>query len=241
MKAVALSLALALSIGQVAEAGLLGSRGAASARGFGMFGGRGGCPFGPAVNGNGFNPAISSTEFTYTSSNRAANKNAAVTNANAYVSGNVGTGKWYWEIDVTQVSNTAWRFGLGVSGSAVSGFSMGANANTLGYASNGNVSVNGSSIGTAATFVTGNRLSVAWDRTADLFWVKVNAGNWNNSGAANPATGVGGFTTGLTGTQLIALSGFTTSDGGTIALGGLTIVNAVPVGFNVINGGNPGC
>ena len=48
-------------------------------------------------------------------------------------------------------------------------------------------------LATYATWAAGNRLSFAIDLDAGLMWFRVSSGNWNNSGAANPATGAGGL------------------------------------------------
>lgn len=48
-------------------------------------------------------------------------------------------------------------------------------------------------LGTAATWVATNVLSIAVDIDNLLAWFRVGSGNWNNSAGANPATGAGGF------------------------------------------------
>lgn len=49
-------------------------------------------------------------------------------------------------------------------------------------------------IGTIATWAATNRLCFAVDIDNELIWMRVGSGNWNNSGSADPATGVGGLT-----------------------------------------------
>lgn len=39
----------------------------------------------------------------------------------------------------------------------------------------------------------GQTIDIAMDFAGNLLWVRVNGGTWNNSGTANPSTGVGGF------------------------------------------------
>ena len=46
---------------------------------------------------------------------------------------------------------------------------------------------------TIQTWAAGNRLSIAVDLDNLLIWFRTTTGNWNNSGTANPATGVGGI------------------------------------------------
>lgn len=63
-------------------------------------------------------------------------------------------------------------------------------------ARSGTVSINGTTIGTAASNSTdGAQVEVAFDRVNNRIWFKVNGGNWNNSGSADPATNTGGFDT----------------------------------------------
>jgi hypothetical protein len=57
----------------------------------------------------------------------------------------------------------------------------------------GEVFFNGSMIATFGTAVTGYIIGMAIDFGAQLIWWRVQGGNWNNSGTANPATGVGGI------------------------------------------------
>lgn len=50
-------------------------------------------------------------------------------------------------------------------------------------------------LATVATWAAGNTVAFALDLDAGLWWTRVGAGSWNNGiGAANPATGVAGFT-----------------------------------------------
>jgi hypothetical protein len=48
-------------------------------------------------------------------------------------------------------------------------------------------------LGTGATINNGSEVTFAVDLDAELFWVAVDGGDWNNSGSADPATGTGGF------------------------------------------------
>ncbi len=45
---------------------------------------------------------------------------------------------------------------------------------------------------TIDTYTTGDVLYLAWDFVNRMFWGKVNSGNWNGSGTANPLTNTGG-------------------------------------------------
>lgn len=54
------------------------------------------------------------------------------------------------------------------------------------------VASNAAGLYTNVDAVIGDVWCVAIDATAKLFWIRKNGDNWNNSGAADPATGAGG-------------------------------------------------
>jgi hypothetical protein len=55
--------------------------------------------------------------------------------------------------------------------------------------------------------IVGSVVEICVDIDARLFWLRVSAGNWNGSGTANPATGVGGINiAAMTGTLYPAAS-----------------------------------
>jgi len=76
---------------------------------------------------------------------------------------------------------------------------LGIDTNGIGLLPSGGVLYNNGIPASYSGFTTGDVISVAVDFNAGLMWWRINAGNWNNSGAANPATGVGGQTIGVTG------------------------------------------
>jgi hypothetical protein len=64
-------------------------------------------------------------------------------------------------------------------------------------ASGGSISINGSIASLpnlGASIVSGNVICFALDLTNSLVWIRLNAGNWNNTAGANPATRTGGLT-----------------------------------------------
>lgn len=88
--------------------------------------------------------------------------------------------------------------GVGIaisSWSAIStAFFLGDGSESVGYqAATGQIRVNGSVLATVATAAVGDLIDVAFDATNKVIWVRVNGGNWNNNGAANPATNTGGI------------------------------------------------
>jgi len=79
----------------------------------------------------------------------------------------------------------------------------------------------------------GNVICVAIDLTAQTIWMRVNGGNWNLSGTADPATGVGGVSfAGINaGPYFPAIS---SSDNGSIAtanFGATAYAQTAPSGF----------
>jgi len=103
------------------------------------------------------------------------------------------TGKYYFEVTVTAAAIAA-QVGVGVDDGTENLNLPGGQAGGICWCGNGSVNYNGAlAIYHAATFTVGDILSVAIDLTGSLIWFRDNAGNWNNNPAANPATGVGGF------------------------------------------------
>jgi hypothetical protein len=235
MRLLAPLLALALCFASTAGAGVLGTRGAASVKAFG-FGAAAGPP--PVV-GPGFDPALTSGAINLTNSNRTATISTSGSFEAAFVNTPV-TGAAYFEIQLNSSITGSINFGLAVAGTATSGVQLGAAANTMSYNPfDGSVGANSALIGTAAVAGSGDVIRFAINRNTNLMWVAVNGGNWNNSGTANPSTGVGGFSiTALTGTQRPGLSFNTASRQATIATGGLSRAFPVPSGYSVLVGGN---
>lgn len=97
----------------------------------------------------------------------------------------------------------------------------------------GSVMINGTVIGTGQTYGSGDMVSVAVDLGAQLIWVRANAGNWNNSGTANPATGVGGFSISSlnAGPFFPATNLHDSTDDSTANFGATAYAQSVPAGF----------
>lgn len=72
---------------------------------------------------------------------------------------------------------------------------LGTTGNSVGYLNNGIVQCNSSTITTLATFASGDPIEMEYKQSTNEAWFRINGtGNWNNSGTANPVTGVGGVT-----------------------------------------------
>jgi hypothetical protein len=115
------------------------------------------------------------------------------------------TGKRYLEFKPASTSFAA--FGFAGGGSRIIDLDSGSPGN-FGEAYHGQVGItNGGAvkaipfhgvggavtISTVATWAANDDLCFAIDLDAALLWIRTNAGNWNNSGTANPSTGVGGI------------------------------------------------
>jgi hypothetical protein len=101
------------------------------------------------------------------------------------------TGKYCFESTITLTSGSGSYF-LGVrktaASAAITGIAAGANGVCNRYS-------NGAATALTAVEVfwtTGLKVMIAVDLDARLFWLKVGAGNWNNSATSNPATGAEG-------------------------------------------------
>jgi hypothetical protein len=114
----------------------------------------------------------------------------------AAVSGKT-SGKYYFEVEMTAYGNGVnGSAGVGTTASTYTGMGNGGTTGDALFLSGGNVWSNGGNTGTAlgpSTPITKFGFTVDLDNRK--FWARKGAaGNWNNSGAANPATNVGGIT-----------------------------------------------
>lgn len=110
---------------------------------------------------------------------------------------------------------------------------LGADVNSIGYRSGGAVVCNGVTLVTLAAFAQGDRVDVAFDPINRLIWFRVNGGNWNNSGTANPATLVGGidYTAQLADASRALLAAGASVTGTVISVNADAPVGTVPSGY----------
>ena len=105
------------------------------------------------------------------------------------------TGKFYSEFTFSGTFGNNYQVGLGICNSTANPnttFSF-TDANDGGvWNADANFYINNASAGIATTYVVSNTVGMAIDIGAQLIWFRANTGNWNNSGIAIPATGVGG-------------------------------------------------
>lgn len=98
----------------------------------------------------------------------------------------------------------------------------------------GSIWSNSASRGNLGAVANGDRIDAAVDLSAKLVWFRRNGGNWNGSGTANPATGVGGIAFAYTSlAPLVGMGGTggSVGSGWTVNLGGSAMIGAVPAGF----------
>lgn len=141
------------------------------------------------------------------------------------------TGMLYFEITVNLVVNA-------FIGSADSALDLlldfcGNPTNTIGYQSNSGgatLTVDGVTH-TMPTYVGTNILRFAYDFTNSKVWASKVGSNWNNSGAADPATNVGGITFDHTNPIAVACSLTALNEGFTLNVGQSAFASAVPLGF----------
>ena len=132
----------------------------------------------------GTNVTLSNGNLTATATGASAHRLALATPV--FVS---GTGKWYWE-----VVNTAYDCAVGVGNTSSNLNSyVGSDVNSTGLNDVGQIYYNGSYTNTGLSFGTNDVLQVALDMVNKQIWYRVNGGNWNGSGTADPASNVGGY------------------------------------------------
>lgn len=105
-------------------------------------------------------------------------------------------GKFFFSGTAT-VMDSGTSVGLGLA-ATISQASLGLDTKSVGYFPSGIVKLNNATIATIQTFTTGDVVDTAVNFGtgtvgSELIWFRVNGGNWNNSGTANPATNTGGI------------------------------------------------
>lgn len=129
------------------------------------------------------------------------------------------SGKYYWEW--TYGTNVTMSCGIGLSTLSLTA-AGGANGIVGGAVANivGSIFINSTSSSASLGSLAGSLVGIALNLDTQLIWFRKGAaGNWNNSGTANPATGLGGFTltfVGGGGTAAYAYMTATSASGGSV-------------------------
>jgi hypothetical protein len=100
-------------------------------------------------------------------------------------------GKWIYSVTLG-----ATPAGVGLADASAftsAGHYPGIDTHSVGWFQTGGVLINGTTVTTIQAVASGVQLDVAADLDAKRVWFRTNAGNWNNSSSANPATGAGGI------------------------------------------------
>lgn len=185
-----------------------------------------------------FDPANKSTKLTLSNNNLTITANTSATLATSEVRsiGSHATGKFYAEFQLTTSANVgAVPMGLVVAAYDITAdvyLGTDAGANSVGYFSDGSVHIANAVVTTIQTWLLNDVIGMAVDRTANLIWYRANAGNWNNSGAANPATGAGGISLAtMSAGAVFAAVGVQAQNDVLTGNFGNTFAQAVPAGF----------
>ena len=152
----------------------------------------------------------------------------------------VTTGKYYLEALFVEFSGSFIGIALGSSAASVENY-FGFSTNGIIYVNNGTIFTNNALSTTIQTIAEGQTAGFAFDVDARLFWVRNGAGNWNNSGTANPATGVGGlaFPAGMTGTIYFGACVQTSPNDQLTINFGPTFTGTPPAGFGILGESSP--
>jgi hypothetical protein len=195
-----------------------------------------------SAGGNGgtaftFDVAYNTAPWTLSNSNYRATHDLTTNQAQVKTTVSKSTGKRYLEF--VRINNGA-ALQMGFATAAFVTSSL-ANTGSITYNGvDGSVQSGAATNGTAATDADGDVVCIAIDLDNAKIWVRINGGNWNNSGTANPATSTGGFTyTGISGAAVfptIAVNGAGISNGPVCDLqDGVTTAfsQTAPAGFSV--------
>lgn len=187
---------------------------------------------GPAVTFTTWNPAdllrVALTNGNLTATNTTTTQPSGVRSVSSF-----STGKYYWEATAGPWNSFSTDIGMGNASQAFNGAALGSGGIFLNK--DGAIYRNGSASGmpTFGIRAAGNVIGIAVDLTARLIWFRLApAGNWNNSGTANPATAVGGVdVSSITGALFPTYLPYTLNDAFTANFGGSAFSGTVPSGF----------
>jgi len=180
-----------------------------------------------------WNPLDKSAAVTLSNNNLTAQNTSGasgVRSTNSYT-----TGKWYFEITYTTAGNNT-NTCSGVA-TAAAGLTTPFFNNVGVRCTTGDIIANASTVATLGAVTVGSVLSFAVDLVNQQMWVRLNGGNWNNSGTANPATNTGGFSISFFTAPVFAWASF----GDVLAVqvanfGASAFAFVMPSGFTAWNG-----
>jgi len=200
----------------------------------------------PAGSTTTFDPSHESSHIALSGGNLIATSGSGSSNGTNVVSvGSDSTGKHFVEFTLTTKTGGAGTAGVGLintnflagcGGTCVGVQYLGADENDIANYDDGTVLRNGANQGTITSFGQGDVIDMAVDLDAQLVWFRVNGGNWNNSGSADPTTGTGGYSlatlAAASGYPLYAaVEGESNGDVWTGNFGATSYAHAAPSGF----------
>ena len=194
-----------------------------------------------------WNPADCSVKGVLSSGNLVFTLTNTVTASFSIVRGTVSkaSGKWYFEYTSSDASTNSGG-GIATTTDSVDGGNSPGKDDSTGAILKGSGNVGYGSAnhtGVGPTMVANQAVMVAVDIGGGLIWFRTGNGNWNNSGTANPATGVGGYPITASLTYFPCLCLFQTASTVTLNVGGSSFSNTPPTsGFSAWNSadGAPG-
>lgn len=174
-----------------------------------------------------WNPADKDAGITLSVGNHVAT--AAAGNPNVRGTSSHSSGKWYAEFPTNSITS-----GGGAIGVCSGARSLTSNVYTLGVmmATGGQIVDDGSITDPAFGSYNGKHISACFDFTNLKAWFRYNGGNWNNSGAADPATNVGGNAATYLGSAAMFLFTWIQNAGSTtVNAGDSAFTYSIPSGF----------
>jgi len=184
--------------------------------------------------GTTWNPADKTADCVLSNGNLSARSNQFGNQCARSVYG-TATGKYYWEYTFVDAGNSA--CGIATLAALLTGIGVGGAAGVSYVVRTGTVYVGTTGVLALPSFSAGNVACMALDLTAQLIWFRNGAaGQWNNSGTANPATGTGGLAVSFVGAGVAAYGLYASNNATpngmvTANFGDSTFVGAVPSGF----------
>lgn len=167
---------------------------------------------------------------------------SSTTGGNIYEAGyatfSFSSGKWYFEFQPKQFTSGE-NVGVGVCNASQSladgGFLGESGSHSIGWWNSDNVYLNTAITAQINTYAANDWCAVAVDADNGKIYFKnlTAAGNWNNSGSADPATNTGGITIGVTAPLFPAYVIFDGSTQGKVLFnfGATTLQGTIPSGF----------
>lgn len=174
-----------------------------------------------------WNPADTSADISLSGGNLVATKTTVNVWRSSRATVGKASGKWYWEINITNVVQYA-MVGIANSSALTSNY-FGSDSNGWSYfGSGGRFYLNATNIAYGNSFTTGDVIGVALDMNAGKIWFSKN-NTWQASG--DPVAGTNPATTGLSGTLYPGIGLYANTESITANFGASAFTYTPPSGF----------